>query len=114
MGVRGDDMSGCDITLDLGDNGLCLRDTLENVGNSYIKVQPKFGLGVKSQRWPRRDKKLTLNTRRILFRSALQPAIIWLSFFAWKAREIPFCLLRSTTLLRMSATVLRLVRWKHR
>jgi len=50
----------------------------------------------------------TLNTWRILLRSNFQVAIVSLSFFAWKCRETTFRLPRSTMLLRISATALRL------
>jgi len=51
----------------------------------------------------------TLNTRRILLRSDLQPAIVSLSLVAWKNRESTFRLLCLMVFLWISATILESV-----
>jgi len=43
------------IALNLGNSGVCLCNTLANVRNGHIDVQPKFCLGVNSQRRPCRN-----------------------------------------------------------
>jgi len=51
VGIRNDGMCGYNIPFNLGDDGVCvckggvrLRDTIANVRDSYIDVQPKFRL----------------------------------------------------------------------
>ena len=54
MDVRNDGVGVCDTAQKFRDDGTGVYNTLVDVGNDYICIYCKFGLGVNSQRWPRR------------------------------------------------------------
>ena len=93
--------------MDVGNDGVRVRDIVANVGNVYMGIYGQLGLKGNSWRWSSKMTERTLKTWRILPSSNFQPAIVSLSFFARRSRETTFRLLCLLTFLWISPTVLR-------